>query len=196
MNRAKFLRSLKRALRAYPRDSVQKTLDYYDEMISDRMEDGLSEAQAIAALGSIEDIVQSLPQTEGTEPKPASQRKRGWNTALLVLGFPLWLPLLIAFFAVLLAGVVVLLAAMPCLFVAVLALAAAVLWAGAAGLYQLFNLNWAQALCLFGGALSCAGLSCLLYTPVMRLERALGRLVLRILAWVRHIFTGKAVSSR
>ena len=115
MNRARFLRSLERALRAYPRDSVQKTLDYYDEMIS--------EEQAVNALGSIEDIVHSLPQAE--TPVPAGRRRRGWNTALIVLGFPLWLPLLIAFFALLLSGLIVLLAAIVCLFALELALAAA-----------------------------------------------------------------------
>ena len=191
MNRAKFLRSLERALRAYPRDSVQKTLDYYDEMISDRMEDGLSEEQAVNALGSIEDIVHSLPQAE--TPVPAGRRRKGWSTALIVLGFPLWLPLLIAFFALLLSGLIVLLAAIVCLFALELALAAAAVWAAAAGLYQLLKLNWAQALCLFGGALSCAGLSCLLFAPVMRSARALCRLLQRICAWVRHIFTRKAV---
>ena len=48
MNRKEFLRSLSRSLRGLPRAERAQSLDYYGEMIQDRMEEGLSEEEAVA----------------------------------------------------------------------------------------------------------------------------------------------------
>ncbi len=77
-------------------------------MIDDRMEDGLSEEDAVAAVGSVEDIRRHimdgpvLPRVR--KDSPSGRRKlRPWEILLLILGSPLWFPLLIAAFTVVLS---------------------------------------------------------------------------------------------
>ena len=58
MKRNEFLSKLKERLWALPEADKQCSLDYYSEMIDDRMEDGLSEEEAVAAIGDLDEIVQ------------------------------------------------------------------------------------------------------------------------------------------
>ena len=41
MNKSEFLNSLEEKLKELPKDEIRKTIDYYDEMIDDRIEDGI-----------------------------------------------------------------------------------------------------------------------------------------------------------
>ena len=47
MKKQEFLDLLKNRLWALPERDIQQSLDYYKEMIDDRMEDGLSEEDAV-----------------------------------------------------------------------------------------------------------------------------------------------------
>ena len=67
MKRVEFLEALKARLWALPEADIQCSLDYYSEMIDDRMEDGLTEEEAVAAIGNLEEIVQ---QILGETPRP------------------------------------------------------------------------------------------------------------------------------
>lgn len=57
MTKQEFLSELERALGKLPHTEVEQALAFYDEAISDRMEDGLSEAEAVADLGPIDAIL-------------------------------------------------------------------------------------------------------------------------------------------
>ena len=59
MKRVEFLKELKAQLWALPEADRQNSLDYYSEMIDDRMEDGLTEEEAVAAIGDLDEIVQA-----------------------------------------------------------------------------------------------------------------------------------------
>ena len=102
MKRIEFLNQLKARLWALPEADVQCSLDYYGEMIDDRMEDGLSEEEAVAAIGDLDEIVKQIltesPRPPATVKKEENhqKQKRGletWMIVLLVLGSPLWIPL-------------------------------------------------------------------------------------------------------
>ncbi len=47
MNKEEFLKTLERLLKGLPKQENQKMLDYYAEMIEDRMEEGMSEENAV-----------------------------------------------------------------------------------------------------------------------------------------------------
>ena len=170
MKKARFLKQLRRAMRNYPSDTVSRTLDYYDEMINDRIEEGLSEEQAVSAMESIDKIVSAIP--DDTAGQSAKQRK-GRQTALLILGFPIWFPLLIAGFAVMLALFAVILALILSLAAVMLALAVSSAATLMAGILTLINGNAAQGLILIGGALCAGGLFCVSVRPFALLERTL-----------------------
>ncbi len=101
MTKKEFTEELRRTLSGLSDDDIQSSLDYYEEMIADRMEGGMSEEEATAALGSPEDIAREimlalpLPKIIKTKYKKKSAW-RAWEIALLALGAPIWLPLLLA----------------------------------------------------------------------------------------------------
>ena len=105
MNQETFLNALRVRLRALPEAERERCVEDYRGMILDRMEDGASEAEAIAELGSPEEIagqiLEEVPLTTLVKERIRPKRSlRGWEIALLILGAPVWLPLLAAAFAV------------------------------------------------------------------------------------------------
>ena len=107
MRKQEFLSQLQKGLIGLPQEDIEEQLVFYSEMIEDRIEEGLPEEEAVAAIGPVEEVVsQIVAETpfsklvkERIKPKRAL---RAWEIVLLVLGSPLWLSLLIGAFAVLL----------------------------------------------------------------------------------------------
>lgn len=105
MNKQEFLENLRNGLAGLSQEDVEERLAFYGEMIDDRMEEGLSEEDAILHIGSVEQIVtQSIADTtvktrvkEKIKPK---KQMGAWEIVLLILGSPIWLSLLIAGMAV------------------------------------------------------------------------------------------------
>ena len=100
MTKADFLRLLERALMQLSEEERQKNLEYYSELLDDMMEEGMTEAEATAKLGSPNQIAQSILQEMplgklvSTRMKPRS----GWTPLAIVLavvGSPVWVPLLL-----------------------------------------------------------------------------------------------------
>ena len=101
MTKLQFLLSLHDKLAGLPRDEVEERLNFYSEMIEDRMEDGLSEEEAVAAVGSVDEIAEQItadiPLIKIVKEKVKPKRKRNaWEITLLAVGSPIWVPLLIA----------------------------------------------------------------------------------------------------
>lgn len=99
MTKTEFLSELKKALEGLPEEDIEKSLEYYSEMIDDRIEDGLTEEEAVADLGSIEDIraqiVKDTPITRIIKEKIKPKHTLSClEITLLIVGFPIWFPLL------------------------------------------------------------------------------------------------------
>lgn len=77
-------------------NEVKELVDYYDEMILDLMEEGLSEEEAVSRLDSPEKIKESIKGTPLEINLPISKKFSPYLMALLILGFPLWGSLLLA----------------------------------------------------------------------------------------------------
>lgn len=105
MNKQEYLERLRAALAQMPPEELERQIAYYDELISDMCEDGMSEAEATARLGDPEtvaaELLAALPLGTLVRSRIRSAGSlSGLTIALLVLGFPLWFPLLVSFFAV------------------------------------------------------------------------------------------------
>ena len=111
MNKQDFLEAMKFGLSGLPQDDVDRSIDFYEEMIDDHMEEGMTEEDAVAAVGPVNEIVHQIlsevPLTKLVKAK-ANHNWSTWEIVLLVLGSPIWLSLLIAAGAVLLAVYIVL----------------------------------------------------------------------------------------
>ena len=60
MDKALFLDELRRRLSGLPQSDLDERLLFYSEMIDDRMEDGLTEEEAVAGIGSVDEIVEQI----------------------------------------------------------------------------------------------------------------------------------------
>lgn len=67
MDKITFLKELRKKLWFLPKNELDKTILYYSEMISDRMDAGMSEEDAVRAVGNIDDIVDSVKRDSGFE---------------------------------------------------------------------------------------------------------------------------------
>lgn len=128
MSKQEFLAALQDGLRGLPPEDIQRWVEFYGEMVEDRMEDGMTEEEAVAALGSVHQIIaQILAQTplprlvqEKVKPK---RPMRAWEIVLLVIGSPIWVPLGCAAVLLFLACYVVLWACIVTLYAVDLSLA-------------------------------------------------------------------------
>jgi uncharacterized membrane protein len=96
-----FLSELRSRLNGLPQEDIEDRVQFYAEMIDDRMEDGLSEADAVANIGSIDTIVSQImseiPLSRIVKTKTAGHKKlSGAAIALLVITSVVWVPLLMA----------------------------------------------------------------------------------------------------
>ena len=57
MNKQEFVERLRKGLSGLPQDDIEERLTFYSEMIDDRMEEGLSEEEAVGEIGSVDDAV-------------------------------------------------------------------------------------------------------------------------------------------
>ena len=112
MTKSEFLWQLRNGLQGLPRDDIEERVNFYSEMIDDRMEEGLSEAEAVSDIGDVNTVVaQILEETPLAkivkEKVKPSRAIKVWEIVFLVLGSPIWLSLLIAAFSVFLAVYIV-----------------------------------------------------------------------------------------
>lgn len=103
MTRDEFLGRLGELLACLPAKQVEETKAFYAEAIADRMEDGMSEEEAVAAMGAPGEVAEATLDDLPAVPR-AIARTRRCSTALLwvltIVGSPVWVPLLAAFAAV------------------------------------------------------------------------------------------------
>lgn len=101
MTKKEFLAALKIKLRAIPRAELRERLGFYSEIIDDKMEEGLTEGEAIAEIGNIDDVAeQILAEARVEEPvKKVRKPVSILQIVLLIIGSPIWLSILIPLFA-------------------------------------------------------------------------------------------------
>lgn len=164
MTKISFLLLLHDKLEGFPPEEVEERLNFYSEMIEDRMEEGLSEEDAVAAVGTIDEIAAQI-ESEITSGKPRKEklkpkrRMKAWEIVLLAVGSPIWLSLLIAAFAVLLSLYLSLWAVIVSLWAVFGALVGSALGVAVMGVGFIIEGSLPAGLAAIGAGIACAGLS-------------------------------------
>ena len=72
MKKRLFLNELGARLEDIPYREAMRVLNYYEEAIDDRIEDGMSEEEAVLAMGSVDDIARDIlgEQVDDTRKRP------------------------------------------------------------------------------------------------------------------------------
>ena len=200
MNKQEYLSRLEQTLSGLPAEELQERLAFYRESIEDRMEEGLSEEAAVEELGPVEEIAaQILAET----PFPTLVREKirsrrslpVWEILLLVLGFPLWFPLLVTAFVLLLSLFIVLWSLILCLWAVELSLVVSALGALITGVLSLFRGEPSNALLMIGAGLTLAGLSVFLFFGCKAASGGATVLSRKIVLWLKSLFLRKESES-
>lgn len=174
-----FLNELEQQLVHLPSSEINKVMSYYMEAIQDRLEDGISEEETIESFGSIADIVNNIEEevSIGSIVKDKMTKKaneKNINYVLLalviILGFPIWLTILILVIALLIT-VYALLWMIPVIILSIYVslLLAAIVSAGTA--IFMIPTSVFTTIGLFGVSLIAAGLAMILFSPLVFLGK-------------------------
>lgn len=163
MNKQEFLAQLGNGLSGLSQDDIEERLTFYSEMIDDRIEEGVSEDEAVREMGSVKavaaQILADTPLTKLVKEKVKPSRTlRTWEIVLLVLGSPIWFSLLIAAAAVVFSVYVVIWSVVVALWSVEVSFAACSLGGIAAAVMFAVQANGVTGLAMLGVGLFLAGL--------------------------------------
>ena len=196
MNKREFLDNLKSKLSGLPKQDVEERLEFYSEMIDDRIEEGLSEEEATAEIGSVDaiasQIIADTPLAKIVKEKSKSKRKlRAWEIVLLVLGSPIWLSLAVAAFVVIIAFYAVLWSLIASVWAIFGAFVGCALGGVASGVCFIVFGHVVTGIAMIGASLVCAGLSIFLFFGCRMATKAMVWLTKIIALGIKKCFVGK-----
>lgn len=185
MTKKEFLSALSRGLSKLPRKEREERVNFYAEMIDDRIEEGMPEPDAVASVGTVEGTVSQILAERpavAEEPPQKSGNGRVGVILLLVLGFPIWFPILLSVF---ITVVSVIFSLFVTLWAVELSFAAGAIGGVGSFFVLLFTGQVASAFFALGAGLISGGLAILLFFGVLAATKALWRGI----AWVlRKLF--------
>ena len=200
MKKEEFIAQLRKELSGLPKKELEERLTFYSEMIDDRMEEGLTEQDAVSDIGSVEEIstqiISDIPFRKIAKEKITKQRRfKNWEILLLALGAPIWVSLAIAAFAVLFSLFIAVFSVIFSVAVALIATFVAVLVSGVGGvlvgIFYLFSGNAFSGAALIGASIFCAGLSILFFYVGKALVKAMPALIKKTIVGVKRLFIKK-----
>ena len=196
MTKKDFLNQLSQALNGLPEKEIEERLSFYSEMIDDRIEEGLSEEEAVAQMGSIEKIVfqimREIPLSSLVKEKIKPKRNLNfWNILLIMLGFPLWFPILLSVFAVFISVYIVIWCIIIGIWAVVVSLIASALGCAVAFVFSLIFGNPLTAVALLSVSLVLAGISIFGVLFALLCAKVLLFITKKFALWVKSLFLKK-----
>lgn len=91
MTRDEFLGRLGELLSCLPAEQVEETKAFYAEAIADRMEDGMSEEEAVAAMGTPGEVAEATLDDLPAVPRAIARTRRRSTALLWVLALCVWI---------------------------------------------------------------------------------------------------------
>jgi len=183
MNKLEFLDALQARLSSLPESEIHRILGYYAEMIDDRVESGMSEEEAVAALGSLDSIIESImydlsiPTLVRARVKESSHKfgnKALW-VILVILTFPFWFPAVMACFGAVFSIFMALWGVIIGLFVAIGVLAVSGVGCIAGGFFFLFTRPLPMALFTLGVGCILTGVTIFMIKPIKHIAKWIGK---------------------
>lgn len=196
MSKQEFLAKLREGLSGLPKDDIEERLDFYSEMIDDRIEEGNTEEDVVSEIGSVDEIVSqiigetSLVKLVKEKAKP-NRRLKVWEIVLLIAGSPLWIALLIAAIAVVLAVYISLWSIIVSLWAVFGSVVACGFSGIVAGIGFAVQNNVYTGLVMMGAGLVCLGLSVFMFFGCKVSTKGIVLLTKKIALWMKKMFIKK-----
>lgn len=108
MTKSTFIDTLRGLLESLNEDECNKFISYYEEIIEDYKESGLTEEEVIKKIGSPQSIAKNiLSEEDSININIPSFNSKILNIILLILGFPLWGSLLLTVVLLILSAYII-----------------------------------------------------------------------------------------
>lgn len=176
MTKAEFLSLLSEGLSGRMTDrEINEHINFYKEAIDDRIEDGISEEDAVLDMGDIDRIIADIagePVKAKEKEKKKKKKLKVWETVLLILGSPIWLSLLLSAFAVFIALFAVLWSLVVAIWAVFAAFAGSALGSFAAGTFFIIEGNLPSGLATIAAGAVLGGLSIFTFFASIAFTRA------------------------
>ena len=195
MNKQEFLGALRERLSIFPDNEIEGYISYYSEMIDDHVEDGYTEQKVIETLGSVDGvmavILEDVAITHLLKSKVTPKKKmKKWKKMLLIFGFPVWIPLAVTAFALVLSLYIVLWTLILCLYVIDLALPIGALFGIIGTVIKLTQQDLLAAGIYLGGSLILAGLTLALFRLTIPATKGMAKLSKKIMLGIKFLIIG------
>jgi len=203
MSKREFLEILRRELSILPLQELEKQLNYYDEMLTDMIEDGMTEAEATEKMGDPAEVAKKIladmpnpPKQSVSQPMQPPKKEHPfkssvWLIIALILGFPVWGSVAIAILAVIIAVAAAVLSVIVALFALVLGLVIGGLALVAMPFFAAVGITLPTIGVIVGTGLRCIGLGLLSAVGLYWLIRGISALVRSLFASRRVFPKGK-----
>ena len=191
MKKQEFLRALKKRLSGMKKQDVEERLIFYSEMIDDRMEEGLTEEEAISDIGSVYDVSARIIAETAADGVKLKGRHRIWEIVLLVLGSPIWLSLAAAALAVILSLYVVLWSLIVSAWAIFVSSIASAISGVIASIFFVLDGNGLTGIAMAGAGILCAGLSIFLFLGCKMATKSIIRQSKKIALGIKKYFSKK-----
>lgn len=195
MSKKEFLEKLRIKLSNLPKDDLEERINFYSEMIDDRIEDGFSEVEAINDIGTLDEvsrqIIANVPLKKLIKEKVKPKRKMNIIAIILiVLGSPIWLSLLAAGLSIIIAIYAVVFS----LVVAVWAIDLSLVLSGVVGIVPgLIYLGQGSGVLILGGSFICIGLGIFLFFGCKEFTKFIIFLSKEMINGIKNLFIKREV---
>ena len=192
MTKKEFLLALKKKISSLPKKDIEERINFYSEIIDDKIEEGCPEDKAVAEIGSVEEIacqiLSEALQIKPTEKSNSKRRFQAWEITLLVLGSPIWLSLIIALFSVILSVYVSIWAVVISIWAAFVAITACSVAGILCGIVFLYQGNFISSIAIFGISIVCMGLAIFFFCTCKHLTVKIYKLTKKMTLWIKKLF--------
>ena len=191
MTKLQFLFSLSEHLSSLPSEEKDENLEFYAEIIEDKMEEGLSEEEAVTSVGSPEELAAQILANHPKKKTSKKQKLKAWEIVLLAVGSPIWASLLIAAFAVAVSLYAVLWSVIVTLWACFAAFCACGIYGMIFGIGTAVSGNTITGMAFIGAGICCGGLGIFLFFGCKAATIGTALLTKNIFLWIKNQFTHK-----
>ncbi len=196
MNKQEFLTKLRKGLYGLPYGDIEERISFYSEMIDDRIEDGISEEQAVCEIGNVEEIISQIvadtPFTQIVKERIKPKRRlSAWEIIFLVLGSPIWLSLLIALFAVIFSVYISLWSVIVSLWAAFVSVVGCAVGGIIAGILFTCSGSTHAGIAMLGAGMVCAGFSVFAFFGCRAATKGILLITKKLAVWIKNCFIKK-----
>ena len=196
MSKQEFLEQLRQGLKGLPTADIEERVIFYGEMIDDRIEEGVTEDEAVLSVGSVEKIVEQVVADtpfakiakERIKPK---RRLSVGEIVLLALGSPIWLSLIIALIAVIFSVYVSLWSVIISLWSVFVSLVACAVGGVVACAVLSVTSSVYTGVAMLSAGLVCAGLSIFMFYGCKLVTKGILMLTKKIAVWLKNCLVKK-----